>query len=89
MIRMFVRHLVTDFDRWKQGYEAFGARRNEMGVRAQAVFQSVEDPNEVTVWHDFDNLETAKVFVESPQLREAMSAAGVSGQPKIWFTHQV
>jgi hypothetical protein len=57
-----------------------------MGVRGDAVFQSTDDPNDVTVWHDFDSAESAVAFVESARLREVMEAAGVAGEPQIWFT---
>lgn len=86
MIRMFVRHSVADFAEWKQGYEDFGAERRDMGVQGDAVFQSVDDPNDVTAWHDFATLEAAQAFVGSARLREAMADAGVTGAPEIWFT---
>lgn len=57
-----------------------------MGVTDDAVFQSAVDPNDVTVWHDFDDLETARTFTESEMLRNAMEEAGVAGDPTIWFT---
>jgi hypothetical protein len=86
MVRMFVRHSVNDFATWKASYDAFDGKRNGMGVRGHAVFQAVDDPNDVTAWHDFDSLEAAQAFAGSPQLREAMAAAGVAGPPDIWFT---
>jgi hypothetical protein len=46
----------------------------------------VSDPNDVTIWHDFANLESARAFVDSSRLREIMAAAGVSGEPVLWFT---
>ncbi len=88
MIRMFVRHAVTNFDEWKQGYDAFDDERKGLGVVGDAVFQGANDPNDVTVWHDFESIESAKAFSESARLREVMSKAGVASQPEIWFTNQ-
>lgn len=88
MIRMFVRHQVADFASWKQAYDDFDQERRGMGVAGDAVFQSADDPNEVTAWHDFETLEAARGFVESERLREVMAAAGVAGAPQIWFTTQ-
>lgn len=85
MIRMFVRHPVNDFATWKQAYDDFDSERQGMGVVGDAVFQSVDNPNEVTAWHDFETLDAARSFVESPRLREVMEAAGVAGEPTIWF----
>ena len=85
MIRMFVRHTVTDFAAWKQAYDRFDSERMGMGVLGGAVFQSTDDPNDVTAWHDFETLESARAFIESARLREVMKEAGVAGEPTVWF----
>ena len=86
MIRMFVRHPVADFAVWKEAYDAFDEERKGMGVTDHAVFCATDDPNQVTAWHDFDSLEGAQAFVQSPRLREVMEQAGVTGEPSVWFT---
>jgi heme-degrading monooxygenase HmoA len=86
MIRVFVRHPVADFAKWKKAYDDFDSERKGMGVVGHAVFKSADDPNDVTVVHDFKTLESAREFVESDRLRDVMSSAGVSGEPTIWFT---
>jgi len=86
MIRMFVRHPVADFATWKQAYDNFDTERKEMGVAGGAVFQLADDPNDVTAWHDFETLESARAFMESARLREVMAEAGVAGEPTVWFT---
>ena len=86
MIRMFIRHLVEDYARWRQAYDDFDQERRGMGVSGDAVYQSVDDSNDVTVWHDFVTLEAAQAFASSSRLREAMANAGVAGEPQIWFT---
>ena len=86
MIRMFVRHQVTDFTTWKKAYDDFDDERTGMGVARDAVFQSATDSNDITVWHDFETLDAAQAFVESDRLREVMASAGVAGEPQIWFT---
>ena len=58
-----------------------------MGVTGHAVFQSVDDPNDVTVWHDFDSADAARSFASSSELREAMQRAGVRGEPQVWFVN--
>ncbi len=85
MIRMFVRHTVTDFNAWKRVYDDFEGGQKALGVRAEAVFCGAESPDDVTVWHDFDDLVTAQAFFVSSELRETMKVAGVVGEPEIWF----
>ena len=88
MIRMFVRHPVADFAKWKQAYDDFDDERKGMGVAGDAVFASADDPNDVSVWHDFETLQSARQFAGSARLRKVMSAAGVTGEPTVWFTNQ-
>ena len=86
MATLFVRHKVADFATWKKAYDAFDAERSGMGVTGQAVYQLDGDPSDVTATHDFATVEAAKTFATSARLREVMVAAGVQGEPTIWFT---
>ena len=88
MIRLFVRHKVADYKAWRKVYDAFDAERKPMGVTGHAVFQSADDPNDVTAWHDFESLEKAKTFSTSEKLKNAMGKAGVQGKPEIWFVSE-
>ena len=45
--------------------------------------------NKVTAYHHFDTMEAAKAFAGSARLREVMAAAGVLGEPTIWFGNKV
>ena len=85
MVRLFVRHSVADFAVWKEAYDAFDTERRGMGVRGDAVFQAAEDANDVTAWHDFESLDSARAFVASDRLREVMMSSGVAGEPTVWF----
>ena len=88
MTTLFVRHQVSDFAQWKQAYDDFDAKRQKLGVSGQAVYQAADDPNNVTVTHDFPSLEAAQQFAGSDELRSAMERAGVAGEPALWFTEQ-
>ena len=85
-VRMYVRHEVADYAAWRKGYDAFDATRRKLGVTGQAVYQSVDNPNDVTVTHDFKTADKAKAFAASPDLKTAMEKAGVKGTPQIWLT---
>ena len=85
-IRMFVRHDVADYAVWRKGYDAYAPTQKKMGVFYEAVYQSSENPNDVTVIHDFRSLEKAKAFAASSDLKETMGKLGVKGPPQIWFT---
>ena len=86
MATIFVRHDVLDFGTWKQAYDDFGAERQTMGVTGHGAYQAEGNPNNVTIYHHFESMDTAKSFIQSDRLREVMMAAGVQGEPDIWFT---
>jgi ABC-type sugar transport system substrate-binding protein len=85
-VRMFVHHEVADYGAWRKAYDGFAPTQKKMGVVFQAVYQSTEDPNDITVIHDFHSLKKAKAFAASPELKSAMEKAGVKGAPQIWYT---
>lgn len=85
-VRMYVRHEVADYTAWRKAYDGFDATRRKMGVTAQAVYRSVDNPNDVTVTHDFRSVDKAKAFAASAELKSAMEKGGVKDAPQIWFT---
>jgi hypothetical protein len=86
VIRMHVRHQVSDYNAWREVYDEFGPVQKENGVVAEAVYQSIDDPNDVTVLHDFNTADEARAFATNPLLKDAMQRAGMAGAPTIWFT---
>lgn len=89
MATMFVRHRVKDFGAWKRAYDDFRETQRRLGVTSETVYQALGDANDVTVTHEFATAHAAEAFVQSQELRDAMAAAGVVGEPTIWFTDRV
>ncbi len=88
MVRMFIRHSVNDYGAWREGYDAFEEHRPGFKVKGHGVYQLVGNPNDVTVFHDFETAEDAETLASSRELREAMEGAGVQGQPDIWLVEE-
>ncbi len=89
MATLFVRHDVNEFGTWKAAYDAFDDERKTMGVTADGVFQAEDNPNSVTVYHEFESMDSAKSFAKHPRLKEVMQQAGVVGAPDIWFANRI
>lgn len=89
MATMFARHKVQDFKAWQAAYDGFDEERRRMGVKAQGVYQADGDPNDVTVYHHFDDIGTARAFIGSDRLKEVMQGAGVLGSPEVWLAEKV
>jgi hypothetical protein len=85
MTHILVRHKVADFAKWKPAYDAHLAARQKAGLREKNLLRSVDNPNEVVLLFEAEDLKKAQAFSESSDLREAMQKAGVVGQPDILF----
>jgi heme-degrading monooxygenase HmoA len=85
-VRVFVRHEIGDYAAWRSIYEGNESVRKKMGVIAHEIYRSLDNPNEVTVIHEFKTLEKARAWASSSELKAALQKAGVTGTPQIWFT---
>ncbi|MDM9620905.1 cyclase [Rhizobium sp. AC44/96] len=86
MTTLFVRHQVSDYAAWRKIYDGFRSVQKANGVLAEAVFQAVDNPNDVTVTHEFATPEAAQAFGKLEELRAAMRTGGVLGAPTVWLT---
>ncbi|TAV66551.1 cyclase [Rhizobium leguminosarum] len=88
MTTLFVRHEVSDYAAWRKIYDAFSPVQKTNGVTAQAVYRAIDNPNDITVTHDFATLEAAQTFSKLDELKTAMRTGGVLGAPTVWFTNK-
>ena len=89
MATLFVRHKVDDYGKWKRVYDEFASVRKENGVTAASVHRDADDADFVIVTHQFKNVNAAKAFADSEQLKSAMADAGVGGPPEMWFARDI
>ena len=88
MTRVFVRHQVSDYAAWRKVYDSFAPVQKANGVIAESVYRSVDDPNDVTVIHDFATADAAHAFTKLEELGKAMESSGVVGAPTVWFSEK-
>ena len=88
MATLFVRHQVSDYAKWREVYQTLSATQKQGGVVAESVYRNEDDPNDITVTHEFATLDQARAFVGSDVVKEAMGRAGVVGAPTVWFTQK-
>jgi hypothetical protein len=75
---VLVRQRITEFDRWKEVFDRLGAARTAASCRSTAVFRNREDPHEVVVLLEFDDLVRAGQHMGSAELHRAWQDAGVT-----------
>jgi hypothetical protein len=82
---VLVRHQVADFAKWKAEYDRHGSRRAAAGLREERLLRSADDPNEVVMLFSAQDLNKAKAFAASDDLRQKMQQGGVTGKPDMYF----
>jgi heme-degrading monooxygenase HmoA len=82
---LLVRLKVADYVTWKQVFDDNDDLHRANGAKADRIFRNAADPNEVMILFDWDNLDRARLFIQSDEVREAMTRAGVADQPDVWF----
>ena len=85
MAHLFVKHKVKDYSAWKKVFDGFDDTRKASGEKSYQILHPDNDPNKLFAIFKWDNLENAKKFAGSSELKEAMSNAGVIEQPEIYF----
>jgi len=78
MPHVLVQQRIEGFDRWKKVFDDLGPVRAEASCRGTALFRNRQDPHEVVVLFEFDDLARAQAHMGSPALRAAWREAGVT-----------
>ena len=69
---------VENYERWKEGYDASIEQRKATGEVSFQVFRNLGAPYTVTVFSVQENAEQVQAFMDSPDLKARMEAAGIT-----------
>ena len=86
---MAVTHIVKDFDVLKKTFDAHESLRTANGLTLRAMGRDMKNPNKVLIFLKIDDVQKAKDFSVSTDLKEAMQKAGVIGKPEIIYVDVV
>ena len=89
MPSMFIKHTVADYAKWKPVFDEHEAMRRANGFTAHSLHRDTDNPNVIIIAFRVTDLNRAKEFAGSEELRSAMEQAGVQGPPEIWFADDV
>jgi heme-degrading monooxygenase HmoA len=87
-MHMLIRHKVADFAKWKPIYDEHLPTREKAGLKEVHLLRNTENPNEVILLFSIEDLDKAKAFAASDDLRQAMQRAGVSDKPDVYFLEE-
>ncbi len=82
---ILIRHKVEDFAKWKPAYDGHASVRASAGLKEEHLLCNIDNPNEVILLFSAEDLDKAKAFAASPDLRERMQKGGVTDKPDIYL----
>ena len=85
MVYMLAQHKVEDFANWKEVFDSLVDLRKKNGEKSAQILHDADNPNSLTLLFEWDNLNNARQYAQSPELKAAMQRAGVAGPPTISF----
>ena len=86
---LLVKHKVKDLSKWESGFDQYSSIRKDAGSKGGMLFHTLSDPNEVVIIFEWDNLENARKFNESEELKAKMEEMGVVGDPGVFFLDKI
>jgi antibiotic biosynthesis monooxygenase (ABM) superfamily enzyme len=86
---LLVRQKCEDYKRWKPIFDEHGTTRQENGGHGGTLYRNADDPDEAVTLFKWDNLENARRYAQSEDLRDALQRAGVTVQPDVYFLEEV
>jgi len=82
---MMIRHKIKDYDKWAPGFHAHADVRKETGELSYHIYRDIDDPYQVILVFEMADLDKAREFSWSEDLKKAMRAAGIESLPEISF----
>jgi hypothetical protein len=82
---LVITHKVSNFEKWLAVYDGHDSIRLANGIHSYVVGRGLQDSNMVFVATKADDMEKAKAFSKSPDLKKAMQKSGVVGTPSISY----
>ena len=80
-----ITHTVKDYAKWRPVFDADSNNRKANGLETIVVGREIDRPNNIMTAYTVTDMQKAKDFANSPNLKEKMKAAGVISKPDIEF----
>jgi hypothetical protein len=85
MPHVLIRSKVQDFAKWKVKYDEHVSMRKAAGLTERYVLRNADNPNELILLFEATDLDKARAFASSDDLRQRMQEAGTVDKPDIYF----
>lgn len=79
---VLIQHQVRDYSTLEAVFRDDGERRRRSGSKGGKLFRNTDDPGNLVALFEWDDVERARVFANSYELREAVQWAGDATPPR-------
>ena len=84
MVYINLRVNVADYDKWRASFDANESSRKSAGsTGVNQYYRDVDNPNNVTLVLEWEAADKAQAFLNDPNTKASMDAAGVTGRPAV------
>lgn len=83
MITVLIHHEVADYSAWKAAFDSALEWRHKHGERNCRIFRSSGNVNDLTLFFEWESLESARTFIASDELKAKMANAGVKEPARV------
>jgi quinol monooxygenase YgiN len=80
---------VKNYSDWRKVYDADEENRVKAGLHMTGVYQSVDNPNKITLIGEAPSVEAIRSFMANPELKAAMERGGVIGIPDVKILNKI
>jgi hypothetical protein len=84
MVKILISFEVSDFAKWKAGFDGNAGGRKDAGVVNASIYRGVEKPNSIQVLVEAEDEKKGMMFFTSGELREVQVKSGVLGKPGVY-----
>jgi uncharacterized protein (DUF1330 family) len=86
---VIARYEVKDFDRFQAEFAQVAPQLPEHGFPRTWLNRNADNPEEIVVLHECEDLGRAHAFFESDEYRECTRRAGITAEPRLAFLEEL
>lgn len=80
-----VRHKIKDYAIWKPFFDENVPNRQQYGFREGTIFRNIEEPDELYLLFEWEDIDQARQFFSLEELQKTMEQAGVVDKPDVIY----
>ena len=85
MTYMLCRHKVADYAHWKNAFDSSSTAQHNAGLKLELLWCGIDDPNEVFMLFEVEDVTKARAYVTSPVIFDARQKTGIFNKPKVYI----